>query len=503
MASDMSRRGFLGAAAMAPAVFQIVPRHVLGMGYVAPNDKIALAYIGLGTQGLRELGGLLANPEVQVVSVCDPNTSSNDYVDWDKNGLRDNIRELLGNPGWREGVGGISGGREVGREVVETYYAANRPKKKFKGVSTYADFRELLEKEKHVDAVKVMTPDHLHATVAIAAMKKGKHVLMHKPVANRMYESRQVLETARRTKAATHLLAWSRNASMDVIMAWIKDGVIGTLQQVHNWSNRPCWPQYPTLPKDTPPVPPGFEWNLWLGPTVDRPYHPTYTHAVFRGWYDFGGGSIADMGHYSLWAVFKALELDTAFSAEATPSHVAEITDQVSDMIRNDWSFPFACTIRFKFAAKGDRGPVELFWYDGGMRPPTPDELEEDNREMPEEGMMFVGDKGKILAGFTLEEPHIIPERKMRAYAGPQPPDPAQRDKRSAGVAAWVKACKGGEPSLGNFLEAEALSETINLGAVALRAGKKILYDAANMKIANIPEANKYLTREYRAGWEL
>jgi len=508
MPNDMSRRRFLGAA-MAPAVFQVVPRHVLGKGYVAPNDKIALAYIGMGTQGLRELGGLLAAPEIQVVSVCDPNTDSTDYVDWSKDGLRNDIRRLLGNPDWRAGSSGIPGGREVGREVVEAYYAGKAGKRKFNGVSVYADFRDLLAKEKDVDAVKVMTPDHLHATIAIAAMNQGKHVLMHKPIANRIRESRLVLETARRTNVATYLLAWSGNGSMDTIMAWIKDGAIGTLRQVHNWSNRPVWPQYPTLPKDTPPVPPGFDWNLWLGPATDRPYHPNYTHAVFRGWYEFGGGAIADMGHYSLWAVFKALDLDAPISAEATPSHVAMITDQVSDVIQNDWSFPVACTIRFQFAAKGGRPELEVFWYDGGIRPSTPDELIEDNEPMPEEGMMFVGDKGKILSEFSLEEPRIIPKRRMREYGGStaEAPSKGERDRTRAplapGIVQWIETCKGGKPGPGNFLEASAISETINLGAVALRVGGRILYDAANMQITNAPGANKYLTREYRTGWEL
>ncbi|HNV23001.1 MAG TPA: Gfo/Idh/MocA family oxidoreductase, partial [Candidatus Hydrogenedentes bacterium] len=309
MRKAINRRRFLGAA-VAPAVFQVVPRHVLGQGYVAPNDKITLAYIGLGTQGLRELGGLLNAPEVQIVSVCDPNTDSTDYVDWSRDGLRSEIGRLLGRPDWRAGSGGIPGGREVGREVIQAYYAAQRGDGSFKGVSSYADFRELLAKEPDVDAVKIMTPDHLHATIAIAAMNRGKHVMMHKPLANRLRESRLVLETARRTGVATYLLAWSGNGSMDTIMAWIRDGAIGTLREVHNWSNRPVWPQYATLPQETPPVPEGFDWDLWLGPALERPYHPHYTHAVFRGWYDFGGGAIADMGHYSLWAVFKALELD-------------------------------------------------------------------------------------------------------------------------------------------------------------------------------------------------
>jgi len=292
---------------------------------------------------------------------------------------------------------------------------------------------------------------------------------------------------------------------MDTIMAWIRDGAIGTLREVHNWSNRPVWPQYATLPQETPPVPEGFDWDLWLGPALERPYHPHYTHAVFRGWYDFGGGAIADMGHYSLWAVFKALELDAPVRIEATPSHVAAIDGQVSRVIRNDWSFPVACSIRFQFAAKGDRPALDLFWYDGGMRPLTPDELEEDAEPMPAEGMMFVGDTGKILSGFSLQEPRIIPKRRMRDYAESKPGDAGQRDRRALapGVVQWLAACKGGAAGPGSFLEAEVLSETINLGAVALRVGRKVTYDAAAMQITNMPEANSCLTREYRPGWEL
>ena len=244
-----------------------------------------------------------------------------------------------------------------------------------------------------------MTPDHQHATIAIAAMKKGKHVVMHKPIANRLYEARQVLETARTAKVATHFIPWDSNGSMDLVMAWIKDGAIGTLREVHNWTNRPVWPQYLTLPADQPPVPQGFDWDLWLGPALDRPYHPNYTHNVFRGWYDFGGGSIADMGHYSLWVVFRTLKLGAPVSVEARPSGACVIVDHVSHKIRNDYSFPLASTIRFKFAAREDMGSLDLYWYDGGMRPRTPEELEVDNKELEAEGMMFVGDKGKILTG--------------------------------------------------------------------------------------------------------
>jgi len=330
--------------------------------------------------------------------------------------------------------------------------------------------------------------------------------VMHKPLANRVREARIVIETARETKVSTHFLAASAGDNVRTVAGWIADGAIGTLREVHNWSNRPVWPQYATIPTDRPPVPKGFDWDLWLGPSLPRPYHPHYTHAVFRGWYEFGGGAVADMGHYSLWPVFQEFDLDAPISVESTPSHVCTIDDGVSKKIHNDYAFPFACTIRFKFATKGDRPALDLFWHDGGMKPPTPPEAEEDNRELPAEGMMFVGDKGKILAGFLCENPQIIPERKARAFQASRDTaasDARRRDRR-ARTAAWIEAFRMGKPSYGDFLLAGPISEAFNLGAVSLRlGGRRLLWDAANMKVTNVPEANKYLDRECRKGWEL
>src|SRR6266496_2042301 len=181
----ISRRRFVLAGGAAAAAFSIVPRHVLGgPGFVAPSERITLAYVGCGTQGLREMPAMLAMPEIAIVAVCDPVKESHDYVDWSKDGLRTEIASALGKPDWRRGAPGIPGRREVAKEVIETFYANQRRSEKFKGCRTYADFRELLEKEANVDAVKIMTPDHLHATIALAAMNQGKHVLMHKPLAN-------------------------------------------------------------------------------------------------------------------------------------------------------------------------------------------------------------------------------------------------------------------------------------------------------------------------------
>lgn len=507
MSSDLNRRHFLGNAAGAAAAFSIVPRNVLGgAGFVAPSDKLNVAYIGLGTEGIREMLPMMLSDDIQMVAVCDPNKDSTDYIDWSKDEIANSVRKFLGKPDWRKGLNGIPGGREVGRDIIETYYGSKRPSGQFKGCASFADFRELLEKQKDLDAVKIMTPDHLHATISIAAMKKGKHVLMHKPIANRVDEARKVLAVRKQAKVATYFIPWDYRGPIDTVMAWVKDGAIGKLREVHNWSHRPVWPQYLTLPTDRPPIPKDFDWDLWLGPERDRPYSPQYTHAVFRGWYDFGGGSLCDMGHYSLWTVFRTLKLEAPYMVEATPSTASIITDQVSHKIHNDYSFPFASTIRMRFAAGEDRGPIDLFWYEGGMRPRTPDELYEDNQELADEGMLFVGDKGKILAGFEIEEPRLIPEKKMREYAGPKPkPVPPQGDENEVPrhVIEWVEACRSGKTSGGDFSYAGPISEAFNLSAIALRTGKRLEWDAANMKITNVPDANKYLYREYRQGWEL
>ncbi len=497
----INRRKFLGSAAAASLAFTIVPRHVLGgQGFVAPADKITLGYIGCGTQGLREMASLIADPEIQIVSVCDPNKFTTDYVDWSLNDVRNSIRNALDDKSWGEGLKGIPGGRDIGQEFVQKYYGKTKPSGTYKGCTSYSDFRELLEKEKDINAIKIMTPDHLHATVAIASMKKGKHVVTHKPIANRIKEFRVTVETAKNTGLSTHLLAWSQGRGYDVVKKWIKEGVIGNLKEIHNWSNRPMWPQWQANPTDTPPVPKDFDWDLWLGPVPYRPYHPTYTHAVFRGWYDFGAGSIADMGHYSLFPLFLTLGINTpALSAEAYGTTTCTLRDNVSVGVTNDVAFPLSCIIRFKFAAQSELPPFELFWYDGGMRPPVPDELAAEGKTFSREGMMFVGDKGKILAGFRGENPVLIPETKMKDLITTQTPEAATR----RGNDVWTEAFKNKTQSPGSFLYAGPVTETILLGAVALRAKKKVEYDSVNMKITNVPEANQFLTREYRPGWEL
>jgi hypothetical protein len=502
--SSLNRRKFVEFMATSALTFTILPRHVLGgKNYVAPSDKITLAYIGVGTQGIRELLPLLASQQFQVIAVCDPNQEAIGYKDWDKDGLNNQIRKTIQKPDWQPGGDNlIPGGRENGKSIVDNFYANVHPELSYKGCSAYADFRELLDKEKDLNSVKIMTPDHLHGVIAMSAIKRGKNVLVHKPLSNRLLEGKRVIAMARGSKVITHLIPWDSNGSMETVMSWLNAGAIGTLMEVHNWTNRPVWPQYPTLPVDEPPVPNGFDWDLWLGPEANRPYSPNYTNMVFRGWYDFGGGSMADMGHYSLWTVFNALQLQSPTIVEPNLSHVCGMHDPVPFEINNNFSFPMASSVRFKYPANGSRPAIDLCWYDGGMRPPIPVELLEDNKELPAEGMMFVGDKGKILAGFNVQNPQIISGKKMDSPAGMTPERRSQVERTTAALSLFTDAVRTGKQYPGNFSEAEYITEAINLYAVALRTGRMLKYDAAVQKITNVSDANKYLDREYRTGWD-
>ncbi len=497
----LNRRQFLGLTGSAVA-FSVVPRHVLGgLNYVAPSDKITLGLIGCGTQQLREVTRLITDPRVQIVAVCDPVKYPAGYRDWSLNGIKNSIRQVLDEPGWGSNIV-IPGGRDVGQEFVNKYYAKSRSAGQYKACTAYEDFREMLEKEQDMAAVKIVTPDHQHGVQSIAAMKKGKHVLMHKPVANMVNEARAVVETARQTGAITHLLAWSDRSSYALVKKWIDEGAIGTLKEIHNWSFRPVWEQWTTRPVETPPVPAGFNWPLWLGPVPDRPYHPNYTHATYRGWFEFGAGSVADMGIYSLWQIFPTFGITAPPTCIEALGGTTRRTDEngVFSAVPITEAFPYTNIFRWKFPASGSSPKVDLFWYDGGIKPPNPPEMEADDKDLESEGMMFVGDRGKILAGFRCNSPRIIPEEKMIAHTGSA--DPPEDVTVSTNV--WIDAILNNRQSPGSFQNAAVCNETTLLAAPALRAGRKIIYDPVNMQITNIPEANRFLRRqEYRRGWEI
>src|SRR5258708_22289657 len=240
MGNDQNRRKFLETAAATTAVFTIVPRHVLGgPGVVAPSDKITLGHIGVGTEGLREIQPLLAAPEIQIISVYDPNQHAAGYRDWSKTGIRDGIRRMLGDSNWTAGGEDvIPGGRDVAKDIIDTYYSKQRSGEKLRGCSTYADFREMLDKERDLNAVKIKTPDHLHGVIAIAAMKRGKHVIVHKPIANRMMEARRVIATARGKGVSTHFMPWGSKGSIEQVMGGLTHGPIGTLRKVTHRAGR-------------------------------------------------------------------------------------------------------------------------------------------------------------------------------------------------------------------------------------------------------------------------
>jgi hypothetical protein len=499
--NSIKRRDFIGGVATAAIGLTIVPREVLGgRGYIPPSDKINVAYIGTGTQGLSEMPYLLKIPDAQIVAVCDPQKEARGYYDWSPKGLLNKLRETIGDTNWTPGGDNkIPGGRDCGQQVVERYYA-KQTGKNYK-CAAYSDFREMFEKEKGIDAVKIMATDHLHGVMAAAAMKRGIHMTMHKPIANRLEEGFQVVEMAKKSDVITHLIPWESNGSMEQVLAWIKGGVIGKLKEVHNWSNRPVWPQYAELPKDKPELPKGFDWDLWLGPEAVRPYHPHYTNMVFRGWYDFGGGAMADMGHYSLWTVFEGLELVNPVYIEPTRSHVCgHKPDASAYRIENDFSFPYAGSVRFKYPKNNWRDEVELIWSDGGIHPSVPAEFYDNNKELPIEGLMFKGESGIIMSSqFTLKDPYVLSGDMKLA-------EDLKKEvsyDRGSGIEKFIQAVKNNQQVDGSFRKAWPITEAVNLYAAALRSGKNLKYDAAKREIMNVPEVNKYLKREYRKGWSL
>lgn len=499
--NTIDRRTFMSASSAAALGMMVAPSLVKGSAkHVAPSDKINIGYIGTGTQGLRVLMEFLRHKDVHIAAVCDANRDSQDYVEWSPNEIRDKIRMFINEPTWGENNTGCRAGRVVGKEVVETFYKNIKGLANYKGCNAYEDYREMLEKEKGLDAVVILTPEHLHATIAIAAMRKGLHVITHKPISNVISEVRLATKVAAETGVATHMFCSASMQTTPLLCEWIWGGAIGQVREVHNWTTRPFWPQgMYEYPQDTLPVPDGLNWDLWLGPAEYRPYHRAYTHATFRGWYDFGTGPLGDMGHYSFYQIWKILKLGAPTTVEASASVYWAIEGSSWVKKVNKVSLPQAATVHWEFPERGNMTPVTLHWYDGGIRPPVIKELESDKRAMPDEGLLFVGDKGKILAGFSGNSPRIIPEKDMKAFK--RPPQTLARPVDE--IDQWVQACRGGEPAGARFEVAREFNETLCLGTIALRAGKKLFWDSEKMQITNDDDAQKLVYRKYRPGWEL
>jgi predicted dehydrogenase len=504
-----SRRAFLKQSAAAAMGFSIVPRRVLGgAGYVAPSDKINMAFIGVGDQGLRVMLHFLREADVQGVAVCDVNKGSANHPQWEPHEFCNSVRKLLGvDSGWDwlspddplqlthtlKVTSGVSG-REPCQKIVDGYYGSQQRSGEYHGCAAFNDFRELLEKQKDLDAVVVCTTDHLHAAVSAAAMRKRKHVFCQKPLTHTIYEARRLAEIARETGVATQI-AVANQASEDtrLLCEWIWSGAIGPVREVMNWSSRPYWAQGIERPKETEPVPAGLDWDLWLGPAPQRNFNHAYLPFVWRGWTDFGCGALGDMGSYSFDTLFRVLKLEAPVSVEASSSERFEET------------YPVASIVDYNFAARADMPAMKFTWYDGGLKPRRPEELE-DNRplkgegEDEDEGLLFVGDHGKILCAFNGANPKLIPESKMKAFVPPGKTLP-----RSPGnEREWLDACKGGKVKPGgNFEFSGMVTETLLLGNVASLVGRRLNWDRASLKVGNSEAAQKFVRPERRSGWEI
>lgn len=484
--NKIDRRTFINRTALTGIGLSIVPSHVLGgQGITAPNDKINVALIGAGTQAMKMLPEWLERDELQFVSVCDPNKESYDYPLW-------------GAP--KGETRGAAGGREVGRRFIEEYYADKSGKSNYKGCSAYADFREMLEKENDLDAVFILTPDHLHAVIAMEAMKKGLFVATHKPVSNFMNETRLACNMARETGIPTHCFAYQNPKEFYHMQNLINSGVIGEISEFHRWTNRPMWPQgSPYLPPPAP-VPEGFDWQLWLGPSTDRPYSPHYTHTVFRGWYEFGAGCMADMGYYGFWKDWRILGLGKPDNAEGNKNKVSQVKDFRSSWVENNVSYPFAGMANWEIPVENENRNMDVYWYEGGMRPPTPKALARSNKKIPGDGVMFIGDQGSIISGYGYNNPVILDNKGNIQNLPDSSLEGADlRDENSE----MIDAFKGVKPSRGNLAEVQNVAETVCLGNLAIRVDDRIEWDIENMKVTNNEEANNYVSRVFRPGWEV
>jgi predicted dehydrogenase len=446
----LTRREFARQSARlvgAASAFSIVPAHVLGRGQdTAPSDKLNVAGIGVGGMG----GANLRNLESEhIAALCD--------VDF-----------------------------EYAAEAVARYPEA----------AVYTDFREMLAERPEIDAVVIATPDHTHAVIAVAAMRAGKHVFCQKPLTHDVYESRVLAQVARETGVTTQMgIQGHSGEGVRLIREWVQAGLIGEVREVEAWCSLSYYPwghanwssQWSERPRDTPPLPEGLDWDLWIGPAPLRPYHPAYHPLTWRCWWDFGSGMMGDRGAHTLDPVVWALELGAPTSIDATScGNTPEV-------------HPLSAIVTYEFPARGDRPPVRLTWYEG-TRPPRPRELE-DGRRMPDEGgALLKGSEGTIMCGVYGDSPRIIPEAKMRAVRLPEESLPRVEGAHEQD---WVRACKGAGPAGADFSYSGPLTEICALGNVAKRADTLIRWGAAALQVTNLPEAQQYVRYPCREGWEL
>lgn len=447
-----SRRTFLAATSAAFA-FTIVPRHVLGgPRYVAPSERVRIAGIGAGGMAGGDIATHARNG-AEIVALCD-----------------------------------VDDERAAGS--FNAFPKARR----------YKDFRKMLDKEAgNIDAVTVGTPDHTHAVAAMAAIRAGKHVYCQKPLTHTLYECRELTKAAHSAGVATQM-GNQGHASEGARLTneWVQAGVIGDVREVHVWSDRAgrLWKQGIGRPADTPTVPSSLDWNLWLGPIAERPYHPAYVPANWRGWRDFGTGALGDMGCHIIDHAEWALGLGAPSSVEASTTLDGSVDER--NQI-NFETYPIAALINYEFPARGKQPPVRMTWYDGGLMPPTPSEMPEGKR-LPDNGILYIGSKGKMYHSSHGGMPQLLPtalHEEAKTIAKSMERSPGHYEE-------WLLACKGGPKPVSNFDYAGPMTETVLLGVLALRApGRRLQWDSSQFKITNAPDLEQYLHTEYRKGWSL
>lgn len=445
--SSPSRREFIvGTSA---AAFSILPGAVFAEdGGSGSGDRLNIAGIGVGGRGFNDLRAM--EPE-NIVALCD---------------------------------------------VDHSY--ASKAFKRYPKARVYTDYREMLDKQSDIDAVMIGTPDHTHAVIAMAAIEAGKHVYCEKPLAHNIYECRRLAEAAERSSVCTQMgIQGHSGEGSRLICEWLDDGAVGEVAEVDAWCTLSYYPpghaswssKWLTKPEDTPPVPENLDWDLWIGPAPMRDYHPAYHPRVWRCWWDFGSGMMGDRGVHTLDPVVRALNLGYPDTVEATSTAL------------NEETHPLAAVVTFSFPARGGRPPVKLTWYEG-LRAPRPPELE-DGRIMGHRqgGSLFKGSKGKLVAGIYGNSPRLIPETAMKAYERPSPTIPRIKGSHQQ---AWIRAVKEGRKHHGaHFGYAALVTEICQLGNIAKRMDARIRWDAQNMRVTNLDEANALVRGQYRDGWEI
>jgi predicted dehydrogenase len=462
--NNKSRRDFLKSGSLAAAGFFIVPRHVLGRGFIAPSDKLTIAAIGAGGKGESDLHEFSKSPNANIAYLCDVDD------------------------------------RQI-KKSVERFPTAKR----------YYDFREMLDKEhKSIDAVSVSTPDNCHAVAAMAAMQLGKHVYVQKPLTHDIYEARLLTESAKRYKVVTQMGNQGASGNgVRTMQEWYRAGIIGDATEIKVWTNRPVWPQGTGTPKSTDPIPDELKWDLWLGPAKEEPYHKEYVPFSWRGFWAFGTGALGDMGCHLIDPAFKTVGLGYPTDVQCSQVSIYE------KMWTADYfpeSCPAASSVILNFPGKDGKPNVKLHWMDGGIVPERPDELGADEQFGGSDGgVLIIGTKGKMTCGTYGSDPKLLPTSRTNEVNIPQ----TLARVPEGHYVQWINACIAGygrQEVSSPFEYAGPLTETILMGNLALRASnikkgntfpgrKKLLWDAPNMRITNFDEANQFVKRDYRQGW--